>query len=245
MSIWGKIVGGAAGMMIGGPLGALAGAVAGHYAIDRRNDDAKTGAAETGAQNQVAFTIGVIALGAKMAKADGHVTRDEIKAFREVFRVPFNEVENVARIFNLARQDVAGYEAYAGQLARMFGPRAPILEDVLDGLFHITMADNVVHPGELDFLREVARRFGFEQADFDRIAARYVHPEANDPYLILGASRETSDSELRDLYRELVRENHPDKVIARGVPEEFVAIANDRLAAINDAWDRVRKERGL
>ena len=136
MSIWGKLAGAAAGLAIGGPIGALLGGVAGHYVIDR--DQEQDGPAE----NQVAFTVGVIALGAKMAKADGVVTMDEVIAFKEVFKVPEGEMKNVARVFNLAKQDVAGYEAYAEQLATMFKGNRKLLEDVLEGLFHISKADN-------------------------------------------------------------------------------------------------------
>ena len=239
MSIWGKIAGAAAGLAVGGPIGAIIGAVAGHYAIDRDRREI------TQADRQVAFTIGVIALGAKMAKADGVVTRDEVAAFRQVFQVPKAEIENVARVFNLAKRDTAGYEAYAGQLAQLFGPHSKTLEDVLDGLFHIAKADGVVHPAELRFLSHVARRFGYAEADFARISARHVKPDESDAYVVLGVSRETSDNEIKKSYRALVRENHPDQLVARGVPEEFVVIANERLARINDAYDRIQKERGF
>jgi len=150
MSIWGKLAGAAAGLAIGGPIGALLGGVAGHYVIDR--DQEQDGPAE----NQVAFTVGVIALGAKMAKADGVVTMDEVNAFKEVFKVPEGEMKNVARVFNLAKQDVAGYEAYAEQLAVMFKGNRKLLEDVLEGLFHIAKADEVLHPQEEKFLGQVA-----------------------------------------------------------------------------------------
>jgi len=239
MSIWGKLAGAAAGLAIGGPVGAIIGAVAGHYAIDRERGEVAA------PDRQIAFTIGVIALGAKMAKADGVVTRDEVAAFRQVFQVPKSEVENVARIFNLAKGDTAGFDAYAAQLAQMFGPRAKILEDVLDGLFHIAKADGVVHPAERRFLGQVARRFGFGEAEFARISARHVEPEATDPYVVLGIPREAGNGEIKKHYRRLVRDNHPDQLVARGVPEEFVMIANDRLARINDAYDRIQKERGF
>ena len=148
MSIWGKLAGAAAGLAVGGPIGALLGGVAGHYVIDR--DQQQDGPAE----NQVAFTVGVIALGAKMAKADGVVTMDEVNAFKEVFKVPEGEMKNVARVFNLAKQDVAGYEAYAEQLAAMFKGNRKLLEDVLEGLFHIAKADDTLHPNEERFLKQ-------------------------------------------------------------------------------------------
>ncbi len=240
MSIWGKLAGAAAGLAVGGPIGALIGAVAGHYAIDktRVSDDG-------GPKDQLAFTVGVIALGAKMAKADGVVTRDEVDAFKQVFSVPPSELKNVARIFNMAKQDVAGYDAYASQLADLFKTRKQMLEDVMDGLFHIAKADGVVHPSELEYLESVAQIFGFATLDFARIKARHVAPEESDPYLVLGIGRDASDADVKQTYRKLVAENHPDKVIARGVPEEFVAIATEKIAAINAAYDIIQKERGL
>ncbi len=238
MSIWGKIGGAAAGLAFGGPIGALVGAVAGHFMVDRNSQP------EKGDRKRIAFTIGVIALGAKMAKADGVVTSDEITAFREVFHVPAADMKNVARVFNLAKQDVRGYEAYAIQLKDLFKEDPVVLEDVLDGLFHIAKADGVVHEAEADYLESVAMFFGFSETDYGRIRARHVVDEA-DPYLILGVEREMSDDAIKAHYRKLVAENHPDRLIARGVPEEFIAIATEKIAAINAAYDQIEKERGL
>lgn len=121
MAIWGKILGGAAGLLVGGPLGALVGGLAGH-AVDKIRRAGEEHDGETGMHHvkQVAFTIAVIALGAKMAKADGVVTREEIDVFKRVFRIPANEEKNVGRVFNMARKDTAGYEEYAAQVERMF-----------------------------------------------------------------------------------------------------------------------------
>lgn len=189
-------------------------------------------------EKSVAFTIGMIALGAKMAKADGVVTEDEIRAFKQVFHIPEGELAGVARVFNLAKQDVAGYETYARQIAKLFEARSAVLEDVLDGLFHIAKADNAFHPGEHGFLARVAAIFGFSEADFARIRARHVDVP-DDPYLILGLARDASPEEVRSRYRVLVREHHPDRHIAAGVPEEMVELATRRLQKINEAYDRI------
>jgi DnaJ like chaperone protein len=240
MSIWGKVGGAAAGFLLGGgPIGAFAGAFAGHLLFDR--DKEGEGDGEPG----VAFTMAIIALGAKMAKADGVVTHDEIDAFFRIFRVPPAEEGNVRRIFDYARQDTAGYEAYAGQIARMFRNRPAVLEDILDGLFEIAKADGVLHPGESMFLETVAEIFGFAPGEFRRIRASHFGPDTEDPYVILGVDHEASDDEVRQTFLLLVRENHPDSLIARGVPEEFIRLANDKLAAINGAYDRIRKERRI
>ena len=242
MSIWGKVAGAAAGLAVGGPIGALMGAIAGHFAVDHSRGDTD----DKQAVDQVAFTMGVIALGAKMAKADGVVTKDEIMAFKEVFKVPDEEIKNVARLFDLAKQDIAGYEAYADQLARMFRDNRKLLEDVLEGLFHIAKADAVLHPGEEEFLSGVAEKFGFTETEFRYIRSRHVTDvEQKNPYDILEVAPDISDENLKSHYRKLVRENHPDKLIARGVPEEFIEISTKRLAAINEAYDVVSRERGL
>jgi DnaJ like chaperone protein len=240
MSIWGKMGGAAAGFLLGGgPIGALAGLFAGHLLFDRDSGAADQGDGEPG----VAFTIAIIALGAKMAKADGVVTDDEIEAFGRIFRVPPSEEANVRRIFNLARQDVAGFEIYAAQIARIFRGNPAVLEDVLDGLFEIAKADGVLHPGELAFLERVADIFGFAPGEFRRIRASHFGPDAADPYVILGVDHGAGDDEIRRTYHLLVRENHPDRLIARGVPEEFVRLANDKLAAINGAYRKIQEER--
>lgn len=189
-------------------------------------------------EKSVAFTIGMIGLGAKMAKADGVVTEDEIRAFKQVFHIPDGELASVARVFNLAKQDVAGYETYARQIAKLFQSGSPVLEDVLDGLFHIAKADNAFHPGEHGFLAKVATIFGFSDADFARIRARHVDVP-DDPFLILGLDHGAAPDEVRRRYRDLVREHHPDRHIAAGVPEEMVELATRRLQKINEAYDRI------
>lgn len=238
MSIWGKVGGAAAGLALGGPLGALIGAVAGHMMFDRARS------APSPQHAQLAFTIGVIALAAKMAKADGIVTEEEVSAFRQVFEVPDEEVGNVTRVFELANRSVEGFEAYARQLAGLFAAQPDILEDVIDGLFHIAKADGAVHERELAYLESVAAIFGFSGADFTRIRARHVRPGAEDPYVILGIDRAAGDDDVKRAYRRLVAEHHPDRAISRGLPEEFVKIATDKLARINDAYERIERERG-
>lgn len=189
-------------------------------------------------ERSVGFTIAVIALGAKMAKADGRVTTDEVSAFRDVFQIPPEEEANAARVFDLARSDIAGYDGYARQITRLFGKGSPALEDVLEGLFHIALADGVYHPGEDEFLQSVAGIFGVSDACFASLRARYS-PDHRDPYTVLAVSRETPMKEIRSRWRSLVRETHPDRMIARGLPEEAVKIATRRLAEINDAYEEI------
>ncbi|MEC9345804.1 MAG: TerB family tellurite resistance protein [Pseudomonadota bacterium] len=249
MSIWGKLIGGGIGFALGGPLGALIGGIAGH-AVDRiraedEDDDERVADGRPAGTRQVAFTIGVIVLGAKMAKADGHVSENEIAAFKEVFQVPPDELRNVARVFNQAKREATGFEPYAQQLAGMFRDSPEVLEDVLAGLMHIARADGVVHPAEVDFLKSVADLFGIDAQAWRRLHATYLGPDQEDPYTVLGVAPTATDQEVRKAWRDLIKANHPDRVIAQGLPEEFVALANEKLAKINAAWDRIAKERGL
>ena len=190
-------------------------------------------------ERSVAFTIAVIALGAKMAKADGLVTRDEVTAFRQVFQIPAEEEENAARVFNMARQDVTGFEAYAGKVAAMFGDGSPVLIDLLEGLFFIAIADGEYHPNEDAFLHEVARIFGVGEPCFRSLRGRFVPDAPQDPYDVLGVTPETPVEEIRAAWRQAVRETHPDRMLARGVPEEAVKLAERRLVAINRAWEEI------
>jgi DnaJ like chaperone protein len=240
MSIWGKVLGGAAGFALGGPLGAIIGTAAGH-AIDRMR---QPGGSEE-ATKSIAFTIAVIVLGAKMAKADGVVTRDEVEAFHEVFHVPEDEIHNVDRVFDQARRDSRGFEPYARQIASMFRENPSVLEELLFCLAHVAKADGIMHPAEIEYLRAVSQIFALDDAAFERVTEIELGADKADAYTVLGVPRETSDDKLKAAYRALVRENHPDRLIAQGMPQEFVDVANEKLAAINVAYDRICDERGL
>ncbi len=190
-------------------------------------------------ERSVAFAIAVIALGAKMAKADGQVKRVEVAAFREVFFIPPREEKNAARVFNLARQDVAGFDEYARRIRAMFGAGHPTLGDLIEGLFHIAVSDGKLHPAEDSFLAQVAEIFGLSARDYHRIRARWDPDADPDPHDVLGVAPGTPMPEIRAAWRELVRENHPDRMMARGVPEEAMRLAESRLIAINRAWEAV------
>ncbi|AOZ68968.1 molecular chaperone DjlA [Rhodobacter xanthinilyticus] len=193
-------------------------------------------------ERSVAFTIAVIALGAKMAKADGQVTRDEVAAFRRVFQIPPEEEANAARVFNLARTDVAGFDAYARKIAAMFGPGAPVLKDLLEGLFAIALADGDYHENEDSFLAEVARAFGLGEGCFRAVRAAWVPDAVPDPWSVLDLAPGTPLAQVRARWKALVREAHPDRAVARGLPAEAVRLAEARLVALNRAWEAIREE---
>ena len=190
-------------------------------------------------ERSIAFTIAVIALGAKMAKADGLVTRDEVTAFREVFHIPPEDEAAAARVFNLARQDVAGFEDYARRIARMFRQADGTLCDLIEGLFHIAVADGNYHPNENDFLARVAGIFGLTDRQFRGIRTRFVPDAEPDPYDVLGVDPSMPHEDIRKAWRHLVRDTHPDRMMARGLPEEAIRIAERRLVAINRAWEAI------
>lgn len=196
-------------------------------------------------RRRVAFSVAMIALSAKMAKADGIVTQDEIRAFQDIFAMPAEERRNVERLYRLAMADTAGYEAYAERLAGLCGsgqPNCRMLEDILDGLFHIAKADGVVHEAELRFLRRISEIFAISDRRFEAILARHVTGES-DPWAVLGVARGAPFDEVRRTYLRLVSDNHPDRMIARGVPEEFLTLANDRMAALNAAYETIERGR--
>jgi len=191
------------------------------------------------------FTVGMISLGAKMAKSDGVVTKDEVRAFKKAFKVSDAEMKQAARVFNLAKQDVGDYEACVEELMTAFRDDRKMLEYLLEGVFHIAKADGVLHPQEEQFLRQVAKRFGFTDAEFTFTKARHTIAAERNPYDVLGVKPSVSDEELRSQYRRLIAENQPDVLVARGMPKEFVLIATEKVAVIKQAYDVIAKERGI
>ena len=175
-----------------------------------------------------------------MAKADGLVTRDEVTAFREVFYIPKVEETNAARVYNLARQDIAGFEDYAHKIKAMYAGENETLSDLFEGLFHIALADGSYHPGEDEYLERVALIFGFSDQTFSRLRAQFVPDASRDPYDVLGVSPGAALVEIKSAWRNLVRDSHPDRMLARGVPAEAIQLAEKRLIAINQAWESIQ-----
>ncbi|MEO0982824.1 MAG: molecular chaperone DjiA [Pseudomonadota bacterium] len=195
--------------------------------------------------NDVGFTAAVVGLGAKLAKADGTVTDDEIQVFTRVFRASPEDADAVRRVFNLARQTVRGYEGYARRIGKRYANRPCLLEGVLDGLFQIAGADGVVTHDELIFLETVSNAFGFEPATFRRIKASHLGPDPEDPYVVLGVAHDAPFGDIRTAYRRLMADNHPDRVVIRGAPREFEDAAHEKAAMITSAYARIRAERGM
>jgi DnaJ like chaperone protein len=251
VGVWGKIIGGVAGFFTGGPLGAVVGAALGHAADAGRGlpPGAASLAALLGSKEQL-FSIGVVVLSAKLAKCDGPVRREEIDAFKRHFRIPPENLREVARLFDSARETPEGYEGFADRLGEAFADNKGMLEDVLAALFQIARADGPLTRAEVAFLQRVQVGFGLDARAWERARdGRTAHaapvPDGPDPYAVLGVERGASDEAVRLAWRRLMRENHPDSLAARGVPQEFVRRATAKVAEINAAWDRIKRERGL
>jgi DnaJ like chaperone protein len=261
VSYWGKIIGGMAGFAVGGPMGAVFGAALGHAADNGAMPHFRLPfsapadplfastriAALLGRRDQV-FALGVVTLAAKLAKCDGPVKREEIAAFRRQFSVPPQAVHEVGRLFDHARLTPEGYEAAAAQLGESFADSPAVLEDVLASLFAIARADGPVNRAEHAFLSTVHAAFRLDQPAWDR-ARGAAPPRADhnepDPYAVLGMAPAASNDELRATWKQLMREHHPDSLAARGVPADVIARAGDKVARINAAWDRIKRDRGL
>lgn len=255
LGFWGKILGGVAGFALGGPAGALMGAALGHAADTgavpgQQRIPASTAdiAALIGGRESL-FAVSVVVLSAKLAKVDGVVRREEIDAFKRLFHVPPENMIEVGRLFDRARDSADDYEEFAGKLGEAFADNKAMLEDVLHALVQIARADGPVNKAEGAFLRGVHAQFGLDATAWER--ARGAAPRApggvaeGDPYAVLGLSRDVGDEEVRAAWKRLMRENHPDSLASKGVPEEFIRRATDKVAQINAAWDRIKRERKL
>lgn len=241
MAIWNRLWASASGISLGGPLGALIGAVAGQ-AMDRWRRARSADSAVS--LRQVAFAIALIALAAKLAPAGAANGPDPLERFKKVFPIADAEDANLARLFNLANRDPRGFEAYAHQVAAIFATSPAALETLLDALFRIAVAAGTPRPSEVVYLHNVAGALGLGDETFRRIASNHARRDIRDPYALLGVRRGADDGEIRTAWLRLIREVHPDSLLAHGVPKELIEDANARMAAINAAYDTIRIERG-
>ena len=246
MSIWGRIIGGAAGFALGGPIGAILGVMAGG-AFDRRSRSKSSFNFNriNNNQKQQIFTISFIILSAKLAKSDGQVTDDEIRAFKEKFKVPKSELNKVSKIFNEAKKDSYGYKEIANQVGNLFSDNKILLEELLNNLFFIAASDGNISVNEVELLKSISKSFKFSEKDFQRIFQSNLNNKESDPYKVLGVNRSSTDTEIRKKWIKLNKEHHPDNLIAKGMPKEFIKQSNKELAAINIAYDKIKEVRGI
>ena len=239
MTIWGKIIGSATGFAFGGPIGALLGGAAGH-ALDKFKTKEKL--PEELALKQIGFTIGVIVLSAKMAKADGKVTKSEIKAFKEKINVPDNEIKNVARLWDQAKKTTDGFEVYAKQISNLLEKNSSVLEELLNLLVIIAEADGKITNLEKIYLKEVSNIFGFSEQDFERICSSKLDKHI-DPYQTLGVLKDAPLEEIKNKWKTLAMKHHPDRLIAQGIPQDIIETNTYRLKEINNAWDLIKNKK--
>ena len=238
MSVWGKFIVSAAGFTFGGPIGALIGIVAGH-ALDKIKIKQKL--PKESALKQIGFTVGVIVLSAKMAKADGKVTKEEIIAFKNKISVPEKEIKNVARLWDQAKKTTDGFEVYAQQICKLLGKNSSVLEELLNLLIIIAKADGKITEPEILYLKQVSIIFGFSMEKFERIYSSNLGT-ISDPYQILGVTRNTTILEIKNRWKVLATNHHPDKLIAQGLPIDFIEKSTYRLQEINNAWDTIKNQ---
>jgi len=237
MSIWGNLVGGFIGFSFAGPIGALIGSI-----IGGKISSARRGGFQQGfAQSQQIFAISLVILTAKLAKADGQVSKEELIAVRDKLKIPENEIEQVGKIFNKAKQESKGYEPYAQQIAQIYKNNPNVLEEVINILFYIAEADGNVSQSELDMMQNIARIFGLNQAQFNSIKESRKSSDKLNPYIVLESKPEENLQTIRKKYLKLSKEHHPDILISKGVPKEVIEESKKKMRAINSAWDQIQK----
>lgn len=242
MSIWGKIIGGTTGFALGGPLGAIIGMMIGG-SFDRSARKFSSSNQISQQQKQNVFALCIIVLSAKIAKADGQVTKEEIYTFKEKFNIQAEEMSEVSKIFNEAKKSSFGFKNIADQVGNLFSDNKVLLEQLLNNLFYIAEADGLTSINELEVLKSISQSFHFNETDFQRIFHSRLNNKESDPYKILGVTREDSDNNIRKKWIELSKEHHPDYLIAKGMPKEFIKEANKELSSINLAYDKIKELR--
>tara|TARA_B100000686_G_scaffold89006_2_gene95683 strand:- start:12963 stop:13751 length:789 start_codon:yes stop_codon:yes gene_type:complete len=258
MSVWGKLLGGSTGLLLGGPLGAVLGLAVGHGVdkirkIDSKNINKKNFYRNTQFSTndkQMVFATGVIVLSAKLAKADGQVTKDEIETFKSVFDFDSRDETAIGKIYNEAKLSADGFEIYASQLKQVFGDQEALYVEFITSLFKIAFSDGLLHPKELEMINKISNIFGipkniFEsiQGKFDNFDSKGLNNLLDEDYKIFSCNKNDTDKKLKDNYLKLVKDYHPDNLVSKGLPEEFIRFANQRLSEINNAYDRIEKSR--
>ena len=239
MSIWGSLIGGMVGFSLGGPFGMLLGSLIGGKISRARSGS--TGNFGAFAQPQQIFALSLIVLSAKLSKADGQVSKEELIAVRDKLKIPKSEIEQVGKIFNKAKQESTGYEPYAQQIAQIYKNNQNVLEEVINILFYIAEADGNVSKSELDMMQHIAQIFGLNQSQFNSIQESRKSSDKLNPYVVLESNPEEDIQAIRKKYLQLSKENHPDMLISKGVPEEVIEESKKKMRAINSAWDQIQK----
>jgi len=237
MSIWGSLIGGMIGLSLGGPFGMLLGSLLGGK-ISRARSGARM---RSFAQPQQVFALSLIVLSAKLSKADGQVSREELIAVKDKLKIPESELDQVGKIFNKAKEESKGYEPYAQQIAQIYRGNLNVLEEVINMLFYIAEADGNVSTSELEMIENISGIFGLSNVQFESIKESRKLSEKSNPYIILESNPKDDIQSIRKKYIKLSKEHHPDLLISKGVPKEVIEESKKKMRAINSAWDQVQK----
>ena len=237
MAIWGSLIGGMIGLSLGGPFGMLLGSLIGGK-ISRAKSRSGFG---TFAQPQQIFALSLIVLSAKLSKVDGQVSKEELIAVKDKLRIPENEIDQVGKIFNKAKEESTGYEPYAQQIAQIYKGNINVLEEVVNILFYIAEADGEVSSSELKMIENIAKTFGLSQIQFNSIRESRKGSDKLNPYIVLESNPDDDLQSIRKKYLKLSKENHPDLLMSKGVPQEVIDESKNKMRAINSAWDQIQK----
>jgi DnaJ like chaperone protein len=237
MSIWGSLIGGFIGFSFAGPIGALIGSVVGGKISSTR----RSGFQHSFAPPQQVFAIALIILTAKLAKADGQVSKEELIAVKNKLKIPDHEIGQVGKIFNKAKEDSLGYEPYAQQIAQIYRNNPAVLDEVINILFYIAEADGKVSDSEITMIRNIAEIFGISQNQFDGIRESRKDSDKLNPYIVLGCSSNDDFVTIRKKYLKLSKEHHPDVLMNKGVPPEVIKESKKKMRSINSAFDQIEK----
>jgi DnaJ like chaperone protein len=238
MSIWGNLVGGFIGFSFAGPIGALIGSIIGGKISSAR----RGGFQQNVAQSQQIFAISLVILTAKLAKADGQVSKEELIAIKEKLQVPDHEIDQVGKIFNKAKEDSLGYEPYAKQIAQIYQNKPAVLDEVINILFYIAESDGKVSDSELAMIKNIAQIFNLTDIQFEGIKEARKGSDKLNPYIVLGCTSNDDFATIRKRYLQLSKEHHPDALISKGVPKEVIEESKKKMRAINSAFDKIEKK---
>jgi len=237
MAIWGSLIGGMIGLSLGGPFGMLLGSLIGGK-ISRAKS--RTGFGSF-AQPQQIFALSLIVLSAKLSKADGQVSKEELIAVKDKLKIPENELDQVGKIFNKAKEETAGYEQYAQQIAQIYSGNINVLEEVINILFYIAEADGNVSESESKMIGHIAQIFGLSEIQFNSIKESRKSSDKLNPYIVLESKPDDAIEIIRKRYLKLSKEHHPDLLMSKGVPLEVINESKAKMRAINSAWGQVQK----
>tara|TARA_Y100000768_G_C23717474_1_gene558726 strand:- start:2 stop:724 length:723 start_codon:yes stop_codon:yes gene_type:complete len=236
MSIWGSLIGGMIGLSLGGPFGMLLGSIIGSKVSRSRTQGYKSFA-----NTQQVFALSLIVLSAKLSKADGNVSKEELIAVKNKLQIPDNEIDQVGKIFNKAKEESAGYEPYARQISEIYKGNLNVLEEVINILFYIAEADGDVSQKELIMIEDIAKIFNINKTQFKSIQESRKSSDKLNPYMVLESNPNDDISTIRKKYLILSKQHHPDLLLSKGVPEEVIKESKNKMRAINSAWDKVQK----